>query len=138
GRRGIDGRLREGTTFHPHSRTLGSWRLPGRRWVFVDLARRSRTTRRVFVTYAAISLVPVLALGAILALTYRTEAQRRGLAAGRSEAALVAHVAIEPALDGRPLAEGLSPTELAAMRSIVRSDRSDHSVLRLRLRVLSR
>ena len=91
----------------------------------------------MFVTYAAISLVPVLALGAVLAMTYRSEAQRRGLAEGRSEAALVAHVAVEPALDGRPLGAGLSDTELAALHSIVRDDRSDHSILRLRLRDLS-
>ncbi|MDQ1372788.1 MAG: hypothetical protein QOJ09_126, partial [Actinomycetota bacterium] len=72
------------------------------------------STVRVFGTYAALSLVPVVVLGLVLAGSYRVEARRRGLAEGRSEARLVAETAIEPLLDSTPLAHGVSPSEQVA------------------------
>ena len=76
---------------------------------------------RLFAAHAALSLVPVLVLGAILAATYRNEANRRGLAQGRSEAALVAHTAVEPLLSGTPLANGVSPAERARSGAMITS-----------------
>src|SRR5579871_3120595 len=51
---------------------------------------RSRSMTRLFAVHAAILLVPVLVLGAFLAASYRAEANRRGLAEGRSEASVIA------------------------------------------------
>ncbi len=92
---------------------------------------------RLFVTYAAITAVPVVLLGLTLGASYRTEAQDRGISVGRSEALLVARTAVEPVLDGRPLSQGLSPSETVAMRHLVTRAVGDHDVLRLRLRNLA-
>jgi diguanylate cyclase (GGDEF)-like protein len=89
---------------------------------------------KLFVTYAAISLVPVLLLGVALAAGFRSEARQRGLAEGRSEAVLVAQTAVEPLLDGRPLSDGLSPDEETALRRLVARAVNRSNVLRLRLR----
>ena len=92
---------------------------------------------RMFAIYAAASLVIVVALGFALAASYRTEARHRGVAEGRSEALLVAETAVEPILDGRPLAAHLSPSETSQLdRLVARSVRSG-TVLRLRLRDLA-
>jgi diguanylate cyclase (GGDEF)-like protein len=93
--------------------------------------------RRLFLVYAGISLVPVLVLGAVLAATFRSEARRRGLAEGRSEAVLVARTSVEPLLDGRPLAKGLSPAEKAGLRRMATRAVGDGDVLRIRVRDLS-
>ncbi|MEP7115468.1 MAG: bifunctional diguanylate cyclase/phosphodiesterase, partial [Ilumatobacteraceae bacterium] len=93
-----------------------------------------RSIGGLFVIYAAISLVPVLILGATLAVSYRSEARHRGLAEGRSAAALVAETAVEPLLSGEPLSEGLTPAELASLQRL--SAVSDQSVVRLRIRDL--
>ena len=92
---------------------------------------------RLLVAFALIMLVGVLLLGLVLALSYRTEATRRGLAQGRSEAVLVAETAVEPRLDGRPLSLGLSPLETKDMNRLVGDAVRNHEVLRLRLRDLA-
>ncbi len=105
------------------------------------VARRSRFHRslpRLLAFYAAILLVPVLLLGLLLGASYRAEARvERGLAEGRSEALLVAETAVEPALDGRPLSDGISANENADLKRLVRHVITNHDVLRLRLRNLS-
>ena len=73
----------------------------------------------VFVIYAGILLVPVLLLGFLLGASYRAEARQRGLAEGQSEARLVVQTAVEPVLDGRPLSDGISPTEKADLERLV-------------------
>ena len=98
---------------------------------------RRDSPARLFVTFAVIMLAGVLLLGLVLALSYRAEATRRGLAQGRSEAILMAQTAVEPRLDGRPLSEGLSPTETADMDRLVATAVHSHDVLRLRLRDLA-
>ena len=95
---------------------------------------RPRSAARLFSTYAAISLVPVLVLGLVLAASYRNEARDRGLAVGRSEAMVVAHSAFEPLLDAEPLSSGLSPEERSAVDRLARRARSQGDILRLRLR----
>ena len=92
----------------------------------------------MFGLYAAISLVPVLVLGFVLAVSLRGEAKRRGLAEGRSEAALIAHSAIEPLLDGRPIeGRGLSVREIRDLRRVAATVIRRGDVLRLRVRNLS-
>lgn len=75
-----------------------------------------RSPARLFCIYAAVTFVPVVVLGIVLAITFRSDANRRGLSEGRSEAALIAQTAVEPQLDGRPLRAGLSPVEAAEMK----------------------
>jgi len=92
---------------------------------------------RQFAAFSVIMLVGVLALGLILALSYRTEAARRGLDQGRSEAVLMAQTAIEPRLDGRLLSHGLNAAETTDMNRLVQTAVKNHNVLRLRLRDLA-
>jgi diguanylate cyclase (GGDEF)-like protein len=92
---------------------------------------------RLFATYAVISLVPVLVLGLVLAVSLRSEARKRGLAEGRSEATLVARTAVEPLLDGRPLSRGLSIGEAAGLRRLVARAVGGRELLRLRVRDLA-
>ena len=91
---------------------------------------------RLFAVYAAVSLVPVVVLGLVLASSYRAEAGRRGLAEGRSEAALVASTAIEPLLGG-DLTNGLTPAQTTALHKVTDAAVADGSLLRLRLRDLA-
>jgi diguanylate cyclase len=92
---------------------------------------------RLFATYALISLVPVILLGLFLAASYRTQAQSRGIAEGRSEAVLIARTAIEPALGAQPLGVGITQHQRAAFVHLASRVIHDHTVLRLRLRDLS-
>ena len=104
------------------------------------MARRHPTSfrrLRALASYGVLTLVPVLLLGLVLAASFRSEATRRGVAEGRSEAVLVARTAVEPILDGRPLADGLSPTERQRLEQIVNHVAPERGVLRLRLRDLS-
>jgi diguanylate cyclase (GGDEF)-like protein len=98
---------------------------------------RERSTGRLLVTYGAITLIPVILLGFVLANSYRAEADRRGLAQGRSEALLMAQTAVQPLLDGRPLSQGLTPAETSDLRALVAYAVHDGDVLRLRVRDLS-
>ena len=96
-----------------------------------------KSATRQFVAFAAITLGAVVLLGLILGGSYRSEATRRGLAQGRSEAQLMAHTAVEPLLDGRPLSRGLSSTEQAQFHRLARDAVSGGDVQRLRLRDLA-
>jgi PAS domain S-box-containing protein len=58
-------------------------------------------TRHLFITYAAITLVPVLALGVALALSLGSQARHRGLDQAIAQARLVAATGIEPVLGER-------------------------------------
>jgi diguanylate cyclase len=101
-----------------------------------SLTRRGSLTR-LLVAYASVALVAVCALGAVLAITYRNGANRRGLAEGRSEAALLAQTAVEPQLGGRPLSEKLSPRELAELTRLSHRAVDARHILRLRIRDLA-
>jgi diguanylate cyclase (GGDEF)-like protein len=91
----------------------------------------------MFALLAAISLIPVIVLGVVLAASLRDEADHRGLAEGRSEAVLVAHTAVLPLLDGRPLDRGLTQNERARLDRLGVVALARKEVLRLRLRDLS-
>jgi diguanylate cyclase (GGDEF)-like protein len=82
-------------------------------------------------------LLGVLLLGLALAVSYRAEATRRGLAQGRSEAVLMAQTAIEPRLNGLALVGGLSSGETEDMNRVVDTAVRTGFVLRLRLRDLA-
>ncbi len=110
--------------------------LAGETLVIPQLATR-RSMFRMVATYTLVSLIPVVILGLIFAWSFRTEANARGLAEGKSEALLVARTAVQPRLSGRPLSEGLSPHEKAGMEELVRTAVDHHDILRLRLRDLA-
>ena len=79
---------------------------------------RARLKFETVAAYGAASLLPVLVLGVVLAGNYRADARRRGVAEGRSEAAVVAQTAVEPLMDGRPLSQPLTPAELSPLRRL--------------------
>jgi diguanylate cyclase (GGDEF)-like protein len=100
------------------------------------VAHARRATARLFAVYAVVSLIPIAALGFILAADFRSEAQQRGTDQARSEAQVIAQTAIEPLLDGTPLSAGLTTADRTSMRRLVRQtvDRNGEGALRLRLR----
>ena len=91
---------------------------------------------KLFVGYAAVSLVPVVLLGLLLAASYRTEADRRGLAEGRALSALFATTSVEPLLDGTDLRAGLPQSVEVALSRVTTMATAEGSVVRLRLRDL--
>ena len=93
----------------PSSTSAGQeTRLAGPNTVTMKPATRGpRSVPRVFARYAVVALLPVVALGIVLADSIGSEANRRGLAEGRSEAVLVARTAVEPLLEGLGLARPL-------------------------------
>jgi diguanylate cyclase (GGDEF)-like protein len=95
-----------------------------------------RSAVRLFLTSGAISAVPVVLLGLVLAGNYRAQATQRGLAQGRSEAVLVAQTAVQPALAGHPLSRGLSAEERAGLARLVGRAVRGGDILRLRVRGL--
>ena len=100
------------------------------------IAHARRSTARLFAVYAVVSLIPIVALGFILAAHFRSEAQQRGIDQARSEAQLIAQTAIEPLLGGAPLSSGLTAADLTGMRRLIRHtvDANGEGALRLRLR----
>src|SRR3954447_23390471 len=92
-----------------------------------------RTVWRLFLTYAAATLVPVVLLGLVLSYALAQEARRRGLAVGKAEAGLVARTAVEPGLSGRDLRNGLTKPESAALRQMTDRAVGAGHVLRLRV-----
>jgi diguanylate cyclase (GGDEF)-like protein len=89
---------------------------------------------RLFVTYAVASLVPVAALGVVLANGNRQDAVERGLQYGRAQAAVVQEMAIAPALHGEDLALGLTAQERARLQTATDLAIFRGSIERLRLR----
>jgi diguanylate cyclase (GGDEF)-like protein len=100
------------------------------------VAHARRATARLFAVYAVVSLIPIAALGFILAADFRSEAQQRGIDQARSEAQLIAQTAIEPLLNGAALSDGLTTADRTSMRRLVRQtvNRNGEGALRLRLR----
>ncbi|GAA2554266.1 hypothetical protein GCM10010435_25890 [Winogradskya consettensis] len=94
---------------------------------------RLRSAQRLFVAYAAASLVPIVVLAGVLSAALAREARDRGLSEGRAQAAVVARTAIEPLLDGEDLASGLSAGERDGLTRIAVSAVGGGSVVRLRI-----
>ena len=102
------------------------------------MTRKPRATFRLFVVSATLSLIPVVVLGLVMAGSYRSEARRRGIAEGRSEAQLIAQTAIEPLLVATPLDGRLhSGPVYDALNRVTQRAVGDQHVLRLRVRNLA-
>ncbi len=95
--------------------------------------RRSRTGARLFAVYAAASLFPVIALGAVLMRGYHDDGLRHALDQGRAQAAVIEQMAIAPALRGADRSQGLSDGERERLRAATDLAIFRGSVFRLRL-----
>ncbi len=95
------------------------------------------SVRRLFLVYALVSLVPVVALGIVLLGVLHRADDQQGLAEARGQADLIARTSIAPQLVGTDLRAGLSPGDQRAVRRTVKLAISSGDVLRLRIRDLS-
>ncbi|HEX3005314.1 MAG TPA: EAL domain-containing protein, partial [Angustibacter sp.] len=88
---------------------------------------------RVFVAFAAVSLVVVVAMGLALSHSFSAGSQERGLAEGRAQVELMATASIEPLLGGLPVSDDLDLGTLTALRAVTARLEASDRVLRLRV-----
>jgi len=93
----------------------------------------SGSALRLFLVYAAVSAVPVLILGLVLASAFQTEAARRGLDAVRAQAALVEATVVAPIVQGTDV-RNLDPAGRQRLAAVASKAISGGAVVRLRLR----
>ncbi|HWS34270.1 MAG TPA: bifunctional diguanylate cyclase/phosphodiesterase [Actinoplanes sp.] len=67
-----------------------------------------RSTSRLFATYAAVSLVPVLVLGLVVSRDYRQDAAEQAQAQGLAQAGVITQMVIAPALNNGASGQDLS------------------------------
>ncbi|MEU8611740.1 diguanylate cyclase, partial [Actinoplanes sp. NPDC048791] len=102
--------------------------------------RRSGNSRgtsagsRVFLAYAAASLVLVGLLGVLLVQGYRDDAARQSADQGRAQASVIEEMAVAPALDGADLAAGLTTDQRQRLQEATDLAIFHGSVLSMRLR----
>ncbi|MEU7908753.1 bifunctional diguanylate cyclase/phosphodiesterase [Actinoplanes sp. NPDC049118] len=96
--------------------------------------RRGATGSRLFLAYAAASLVLVVLLGAMLVRSYREDAERQGRNQGRAQAAVIEEMAVAPALDGAELSAGLTATQRERLQGATDLAIFHGSVVRMRVR----
>ena len=95
---------------------------------------RGSTSPRLFLSYAAASLVLVAVLGGVLLNGYRDDAGRQGEEQGRAQAAVVEEMAVAPALDGADLSAGLTKQQRERLQGATDLAIFHGSVIRMRLR----
>jgi diguanylate cyclase (GGDEF)-like protein len=100
----------------------------------VEVTVHRRSAAKLFAAFAALALVPVLALGFVLALQSKAEAEHRGMNQGRAEAQVFARIVAETVLDGSPLVGTISTAESDRLRSFADSELRRGDIVRLRLR----
>jgi diguanylate cyclase (GGDEF)-like protein len=98
----------------------------------------ARSSASLFATYAVAGLVPIAALGAVLIRGVQQDAARQGIDQGSSQAAMIAEMAVAPALDdaGR-LDEGLTTGQRQHLQEATDLALFHGSVVRMRLRTFS-
>ncbi|MBT0769320.1 bifunctional diguanylate cyclase/phosphodiesterase [Kineosporia sp. J2-2] len=89
---------------------------------------------RFFVTLAVISLVPVLALGTVMATQYRTESRDRGVAQGRLQAALISRLITDNLLEQVTLKNGINNVERTRLDRLADTQVDSGIISRFRLR----
>jgi diguanylate cyclase (GGDEF)-like protein len=99
-----------------------------------DTRRGTTAGSRLFLAYAAASLVLVALLGGLLVQGYREDAARQGEDQGRAQASVIEEMAVAPALDGADLANGLTATQRERLQGATDLAIFHGSVLSLRLR----
>ncbi|WP_157371775.1 bifunctional diguanylate cyclase/phosphodiesterase [Angustibacter sp. Root456] len=88
---------------------------------------------RVFVAFAAVSLVVVVAMGLALSRSFSAGSQQRGLAEGRAQVELMAQASVEPLLGGLPVDDDLDIQTITGMRAVTARLEASGRVLRLRV-----
>src|SRR4051812_41227803 len=94
----------------------------------------ARTSSRLFATYAAASLIPVMVLGGVMWQGYGRDAAEQGRRQGLAQARVIAEMAGAPALDGAGLDDGLTTSQVEGLRRATELAVFHGSVLRLRVR----
>ncbi|WP_067499110.1 bifunctional diguanylate cyclase/phosphodiesterase [Actinoplanes sp. TFC3] len=97
----------------------------------------ARSGSRLFVTYAVVSLLPLGALGALLLHGAGEDAAHEGQDQGKAQAAVIAEMAVAPALDGADLTRGLTAGQRESLAKVTDLAVYHGSVLRMRLRAFS-
>jgi diguanylate cyclase (GGDEF)-like protein len=95
---------------------------------------RTRRGVPLFAVYAAASLVPVVALGAVLAVTYRADTNNSAMAEARSQASLLADDVVGPQLGTTPLHGSIPATAGPAIAAAFARASGENRLLRLRIR----
>jgi diguanylate cyclase (GGDEF)-like protein len=95
---------------------------------------RRRRTSRLFAVYAAASLVPVIALGALLAASYRSDGNRAGLAEARNQARVLSDDVVAPALGTTRLQGSLPTAAQATLASVFAQAKHTERLVRMRVR----
>jgi diguanylate cyclase len=89
----------------------------------------------LFATYVVASLVPLLVLAAVLVHGYQRDADRRALEQGRAQAAVIAEMAVAPALGGiSDVQDGVSAPVRSRLQRATDLSVFHGSVVQLRLR----
>ena len=88
---------------------------------------------RVFVAFAAVSLVVVVAMGLALSQSFSAGTQKRAMAQGQAQVELMATASIEPLLGGLPATEDLDVATLSSLRAVTARLEASNRVLRLRV-----
>jgi diguanylate cyclase (GGDEF)-like protein len=101
-----------------------------------DASSRRRAVP-LFAIYAAASFVPVAVLGALLAITYRSDTNHSGMAEARTEAALLADDVVGPHLGGTVLNGALPAGAAPSISAAFSRESGEGRLLRLRIRDLS-
>jgi diguanylate cyclase (GGDEF)-like protein len=91
----------------------------------------------LFAVYAAASLIPVAALGAVLAVTYRADTNKSAMAEARSQASLLADDVVGPQLGVTPLKGSIPASATPAMAAVFSRASGENRLLRLRIRDMS-
>jgi len=94
----------------------------------------TRSGSRLFATYAVVSLLPVGALGVLLLRGVQEDAAKQGQDQGEAQAAVIAEMAIAPALDDADLSQGITAGQRDSLAKATDLALYHGSVLRMRLR----
>ena len=99
--------------------------------------RAVRSSSRLFATYAVVSLLPLGALAALLVRGVHDDAARQGQDQGKAQAAVIAEMAVAPALDDADLERGLTTGQRDALAKATDLALYHGTVLRMRLRTFN-
>ena len=94
----------------------------------------TRSGSRLFAIYSVASLLPVSALGVVLLWGVQGDAAKQGQDQGKAQAAVIAEMAIAPALDDADLTRGLTAGQRDSLAKATDLALYHGSVLRMRLR----
>ena len=83
--------------------------------------------------FGLLALIPVIALGAVLARELNADVQQRYLETSRQSATLITQVGIQPLLNAQQVAGGLTPAEVSQIDERLQGAAVNHEVRRLKV-----